>query len=48
MRLKDKCWLHYTNGGSPLWRLAFDVCDAFERLAFDVCDAFERLWRGRR
>ncbi len=32
MNLKNTCWLHYVNGGSPLWRLAFEACDAAARL----------------
>lgn len=32
MSIRDSCWLRYVNGGTALWRLAFEVCGALERL----------------
>lgn len=32
MSIKDTCWLCYANGGSTLWRLAFEACDVVGRL----------------
>lgn len=32
MTMRDSCWLRYANGGTALWRRAFEVCDALERL----------------